>query len=134
MYSRTRNEGFIMVLAPIMLMIFLWNPTHFIKSISWRKSLSSAAVGISKIRKLETVKAVTVDNPSFKTKSEFRLNTNLETNMVISSEIHQRSLLSEVWNSATLFLYYLEVVYHSYSKIKYPSSNILEKCLFFQNT
>lgn len=40
--------------------------------------------GISKIRKLETVKAVTVDNPSFKTKSEFRLNTNLETNMVIS--------------------------------------------------
>ena len=56
MYSRTKKKGFIMVLAPIMLMIFLWKPIDFIKSISSSKSFSSVSIAVAKNKKLEIQK------------------------------------------------------------------------------
>ena len=49
-----------MVLAPITLMIFLWNPIDLIKSISSRKARSSSTVALAKIKKMEIVKAGTI--------------------------------------------------------------------------
>ena len=45
-----------MVLAPIMLMIFLWKPIDFIKSISSSKSFSSVSIAVAKNKKLEIQK------------------------------------------------------------------------------
>lgn len=47
-----------MVLAPIILMVFLWKPIDFIKSVSLRKSLSSISGALAKSNNEEIVKAV----------------------------------------------------------------------------
>ena len=80
MYSRTRHKGFIWVLAPIRLTMFLWKPIDFIKPIFWRKSFSSVPIALAKSKKTKIVKVASINNTPFITKSELEIKVNLETN------------------------------------------------------